>query len=392
MGLFPPPDVRAVDPVLMQDYPAVADLAKRAHARIPFFAWEYLDSGTGAEYARDRNIEALQRYTFTPKFMRGEFQPQIETTLFGQTFAAPFGIAPVGLTGLMWPGAELILAKVAGQRRIPFSLSTVATETPESIGPLAGDMSWFQLYPPREPEMRKDLLKRAADSGFTTCLVTADVPGASMRERQKRAEVAVPPRQTIKTYVRAAIRPAWALATLQHGLPRFRMLEKYASVVDMQQASRFVSQKLGGTLSWDYLDEVRQEWPGNLVVKGIMDVDDARECVARGMDGIVVSNHGARQFDGARASIDALAEIAPVVGDDLTILFDSGVRGGLDICRALALGADFAMLGRAFIYSVAALGERGPGHLIDLLSEDMRSCMTNMGCSSLAELSERLDR
>ena len=375
---------------LLQKYPSVADLEQLARKRIPFFAWEYLSSGTGSEHALQRNLDALATVTLTPQFMRGEFEPDLRTSLFGVDYNLPFGVAPVGLTGLMWPRAEIILAEAAGRHRIPFSLSTVATETPETIGPLANGMGWFQLYPPRDPEIRRDLLKRAADSGFTTVMVTADVPAPSQRERQRRAEVSVPPRRTLKTYWRAAIRPSWCLATLRHGEPRFRMLEKYSSTSDMAQASLFVSQKLGGTLDWDYLEAVREEWPGNLLVKGVLNVEEARECVRRGMDGIVVSNHGARQFDGAPASIEALPAIAAAVGKDTRIVFDSGVRGGLDVCRALALGADFVLLGRAFIFAVSALGNAGGEHAIELLRADLRSCMAQLGCESLDQLRERL--
>lgn len=381
-----------MNPDLSLKFPAVADLARRARKRVPFFAWEYLASGTGAEQGLERNTAAFADVTMTPRFMQGEFEPVLETELFGRRYGAPFGIAPVGLSGLMWPGAELILAAAASRHRIPFSLSTVATETPEAVGALAKDMGWFQLYPPRDPGLRKTLLERAADAGFTTMLVTADVPAPSQRERQKRAEVSVPPRRTLRTYARAAMRPTWSLATLRHGLPRFRMLEDYASSKDMQQISSFMSEKFGGRLSWEYLEAVREEWPGEVLVKGILDVGDARECVARGMDGIVVSNHGARQFDGAPASISVLPEIAAAVGSDTTIVLDSGVRGGLDICRALALGADFVLLGRAFVFAVAALGERGGDHVIDLLRADLRSCMAQLGCASLDELPDRLHR
>ena len=228
----------------MNRYPGIADLESAARKRIPFFAWEYLSSGTGREYALERNVEALQSIVLTPSFMKGEFEPELETEVFGKTYSLPFGMSPVGLTGLMWPGAERILARTAAKYRIPFSLSTVATETPETIGPLADGMGWFQLYPPRDPGLRRDLLQRAHDSGFTTLLVTADVPASSRRERQVRAEVSVPPRRTWRTYLRAAIRPSWSVATLRNGLPQFRVLEKYASSSDMQRISQFMNENL----------------------------------------------------------------------------------------------------------------------------------------------------
>ena len=170
------------------------------------------------------------------------------------------------------------------------------------------------------------------------------------------------------------------------------MLEAYATDNSMKQVSLFVSKIFCGTLSWDYLQEVRKEWPGEILVKGVLDVEDAKRSVAEGMDGIVVSNHGARQLDAAPASITVLPEIAAAVGADTTIVLDSGVRGGLDICRAIALGADFVMLGRPFIFAVAALGERGGDHLIEVLRQDLHSCMSNLGCKTLADLPGRLRR
>lgn len=375
---------------LYAQYPSVAYLERKAKRRIPFFAWEYLASATGLDRAMARNHEALQDVTLTPRFMKGLFEPDLKTELFGIEYNAPFGIAPVGLTGLMWPGAETILARTAAQYRIPFGLSTVATETPETIGPMAKGMAWFQLYPPRDPGIRSDLLSRAKESGFTHLMVTADVPMGSRRERQAHAQVSVPPRKTWQSYLRAAIRPAWSLATLDHGLPRFRTLEKYAQTSDMQRISAFVHEHFGGTLSWDYLEEVRAEWDGPISVKGVLHPEDAKRCVQIGMDGVQVSNHGGRQFDGAPAAIDALPRIVDAVGDDATIIFDSGVRGGLDVCRALALGADFVLLGRAFIFAVAALGRAGGDHLADILIADMLSNMANLGCESVGELGEFL--
>ena len=280
----------AVDLDLYARYPSVAYLERRARWRTPHFAWEYLTSGTGRDQALERNLTAMREVLLRPRFMQGLFEPQLATELFGVTYNAPFGIAPVGLTSLMWPGIERILARSAARYRIPYALSTVATEAPETIGPLANGMGWFQLYPPRDPAIRSDVLRRAANSGFTTLLVTADIPAPSRRERQVHADVAVPPRKTLRTYLRAAMRPAWALATLERGLPRFRTLEKYAKTADMSRISQYISQNFGGTLSWDYLRETRKEWPGPIVIKGIMHPDDARMAVDIGMDGVMVSN------------------------------------------------------------------------------------------------------
>ena len=338
-----------------------------------------------------RNRDALETVTLTPQYMKGDLQPQISTQLFGIDYDMPFGVSPLGLTGLMWPRAERILARAAARYRFPYALSTLATEAPETIGTLVGGMGWFQLYPPRRTDIRGDLLLRARDSGFTTMLVTADVPVASRRERQLRAGVKVPPKITPLMLYRCMIRPAWSLATLIAGTPRFRGMEKYVPGSDMQDLLTFIGMELGGSLDWEYLQAVREEWDGPLVLKGVLDVSEAERAVSLGYDGVRVSNHGGRQFDGAPAAISVLPAIAAAVGARAKILFDSGVRGGLDIARALALGADFVLLGRAFMYGVAALGRRGGDHTAEILQADLVNNMTQLGCATLGELRERLD-
>lgn len=375
---------------LASRYPSIDDLRRKAKRRIPHFAWEYLDSGTGDEHCLARNRQAFADVTLTPQFMQGAFEPQISTRLFGIDYSAPFGVAPVGLTGLMWPRAEQILAKSAARFRIPYSLSTVATEAPEVIGPLTDGMGWFQLYPPRKPEVRRDLLQRAREAGFTTLLVTVDVPIGSRRERQLRAGVSVPPKTTLRTLYHCTIRPSWTLATLQAGVPRFRGLEKYSSGNDMRQMIAFLGESFGGTLDWDYLGALRDEWDGPILLKGILDIEQAQQAVARGFDGIVVSNHGGRQFDGAPASLEVLASIRSALGEEFKIVLDSGARSGLDVARAIALGADFVLLGRAFMFSVAALGAVGGDHAVEILSDDLKNNMIQLGCRTLDELHLRL--
>ena len=375
---------------LMNRYPSVADLRQRARRRIPHFAWEYLDSGTGADECVLRNRKALSAVTLMPQFMKGVLEPDLSTTLFGIRYNTPFGVSPVGLTALMWPRAEQILARAAANYRFPCTLSTAGTEAPETIGPMADGMGWFQLYPPRCGEIRRDLLLRGRDAGFTTLLVTVDVPVTSRRERQLRAGVVVPPKMNALTLYRCAVRPAWTLATLLAGRPRFRGLEKYVDGRDMRDMLSFLGKELGGSLDWDYLREVRDEWTGPIVLKGILDAAQAEFAVSQGFDGIMVSNHGGRQFDGAPAAISVLPAIASAVGDRAKILFDSGVQSGLDIVRALALGADFVLLGRAFMYGVAALGKRGGEHTAEILIADLKNNMSQLGCTRAGELAERV--
>ena len=375
---------------LMNRFPAISDLEKRAKRRIPFFSWEYLASGTGADQAVRHNNDALERIKLLPQLLKGEFAPNVETELFGVKYSAPIGIAPIGLTGLIWPSADRALATAAADRRIPYCMSTVSTTEPEVAGPLADGMGWFQLYPPRENEMRHDLIDRAAECGFTTLVITADVPARSRRERQVKAQIRVPPVIGPRLIAQSAIRPAWSLEVLRSGMPRFRGLEKYIDQATMRDMAGFVGASLGGTLSYDYLAEVRKQWEGPIVVKGILDPDDAMRCIDNGADGIQVSNHGGRQLDGSVAAIDALPPILERVGGAVPVLFDSGVRSGLDVARAIAVGADFVFCGRAFLFGCAALGDVGAGHAYDVLVDELINVMAQTGCRSLDELPSRL--
>ncbi len=370
----------------LNQYPAIYDLAQKARRRIPHVAWEYLESGTGDEDLIRENRKALQNIKFTPRFCRGTLAPQIETSLLGRKYAAPFGIAPVGLTGLMWPKIEQYLAETAARCQIPYTLSTVATDTPEVVGPRVEDMGWFQLYPPREKEFRQSLLKRAKDNGFHTLVVTADVPMPSRRERTKRAGLRMPPSMTPQMIWQGITHPAWTLATLRNGLPRLKTVEKYATHTNMKFISSMVGNRLGGTLSWEYCQILKEEWDGPVILKGILHPEDASKAVEIGLDGIVVSNHGGRQFNGAVPAIDALADIVREVAGKAVILFDSGVRSGLDIMRALHLGADFVLLGRAFIYGVAALGRYGGDHVVEILTDDLKNNMVQVGIENLPDL------
>ena len=240
--------------------------------------------------------------------------------------------------------------------------------------------------------MRADLIERAAKAGFTTLVVTADVPARSRRERQIKAQIRVPPKIGPRLVMQSALHPAWSIAVLRNGLPRFRTLEKYIDHATMQNIAGFVGASLGGTLSFDYLSEVRELWKGPLVVKGILDPDDAERCLDHGADSIQVSNHGGRQLDGAIAAVDALSPILDRVGGRVPVLFDSGVRCGLDVARALALGADFVFAGRAFLFGVAALGFEGAGHAYDVLVDELVNVMAQSGCRELADLPLRLNR
>ena len=229
----------------MMKYPAVSDLAARAQRRMPKVAWAYLSTGTGSEYLLDENTEALQRVKFEPRFCRGSILPDVSTKVFGQDFTAPFGIAPVGLSGLMWPRCETLLAASAHRCGIPYSLSTVATETPETVGPSAGDRGWFQLYAPRDPKQNREILQRARDSGFRTLIITVDIPTPSRRERTKRAGLSNKAKITPEFVWQALIHPTWTLSTLRRGLPRLRMAEDYPEFIQDMSVGAFVKGQRG---------------------------------------------------------------------------------------------------------------------------------------------------
>jgi L-lactate dehydrogenase (cytochrome) len=369
-------------------YPRIADLAQKAKKRIPNVAWAYLDSGTGDESLLHQNQQAFEAIRFLPQYCKGSLAADVETNLFGQTYSAPIGMAPVGLTGLMWPRVEHYLAATAQRMQIPYCLSTVATETPETVGQHVGDMGWFQLYPPKDKTVRDSLLQRAKDSGFKVLVVTADVPMASRRERSKKAGLSVPPKITSKLLWQGFTHPIWSYHTLKRGLPRLRTVEHYTNNTDMKFVSGFVGNRLGGTLDWGYCQELKETWKGPVVLKGILHPDDAKKAIEIGLDGIYVSNHGARQFNGAITAIEALPGIVDVVKGKIPILFDSGIRSGLDAMRALYLGADFVLAGRPFIYGVAALGKYGGDHVAHILIDDLKNNMVQLGVRNVEELRE----
>ncbi|AVO37345.1 alpha-hydroxy acid oxidase [Pukyongiella litopenaei] len=370
---------------LHSTYPGVMDLKWKARKRLPAFVWEYLDSGTGTEATKARNRAALDRVGFLPAVLHGEFTPDLSTRLFGKAFPLPFGIAPVGMSGLIWPGAENTLARAAASAGIPYSLSTVASQTPEDVAPSLGDHGWFQLYPPRDEEIRRDMLNRARAAGFDTLVVTVDVPVASRRERQTRSGLTQPPRLTPRLLAQVARRPAWALAVARAGMPRMRIFDPYVSGARQNLPSTaHIGYLLRTAPDRDYIAWLRDNWQGPLVVKGVLRAEDARMLEDLGADAVWVSNHAGRQFDGAPGAIEVLADIRAAT--TVPLIFDSGIEGGLDILRALATGADFVMLGRAFHFAVAALGEAGPGHLVDMLARDMAANMGQLGVRRLAEL------
>lgn len=362
---------------LHSSYPGLSDLKRRARQRLPRFVWEYVDSGTGSETALRRNRDALDCIRLLPSILHGQLAYDTGVNFLGREFPLPFGVAPIGMSGLVWPDAEGLLARAARTAGIPYSLSTVASQMPEDLTPHIGDDAWFQLYPPKNPEIRADLLNRARAAGFRTLVLTTDVPVASRRERQTRSGLTHPPTLTPRLLAQIAMRPAWALGMARNGIPHMRTLDKYISDTSNLPPTAHIGYLLRTSPDMEYVQWLRDNWEGPFIVKGVLRPQDTDKLQMAGIDAIWVSNHGGRQFDGAPASIEALPAIRSAT--DLPLIFDSGIEGGLDILRALKLGADFVMLGRGFLYSLAALGSRGPAHFIDILRQDLLANMGQLG-------------
>lgn len=349
-------------------------------------AWEYLASGTGAEEALNRNTDAFRNITLNPRFVTAPVVPDTSVRLFGHTHDIPFGVAPVGLSSLMWPNAEAILARAAVNAGSVYGLSTVAGASLEDIGNITGDRGWFQLYTPRDKSVRHDILKRAQTAGYSALLVTVDVPTGSRRERQRRAGVAMPPAITPRLIFDLLTHPTWSLATLKNGPPKFRILERYAPQNELSNPTGFIGRELNSHTTPDDLADIREHWNGPMLVKGVMTKADIEMSLQAGADGFVVSNHGGRQLDIAPAAIDLLPQLAEACSGRATVIYDSGVRSGADIVRALALGAEFVLLGRAFLFGVGALGAKGGDHTFNMLREEVINVMIQLGCEKVSDL------
>ena len=369
-------------------YPALSDLRARARRRIPHFMWEYLDSATGTEQGIQRNRNGLDNVTLKSRILKGEVAHDLTTTLLDQTYDKPFGIAPVGMSGAMWPGAEGMLARLAVRQNIPFCLSTMATRAPEDLKSDIGTRGWFQLYPPGEPDILDDMLNRIRGAGFHTLVLTVDVPSQSRRERQTRGGLTHPPTITPRTLAHIAARPAWAWGTMKYGMPKMPFIGKYSTHKGPLPSTAHIGYLLRIPPDWDYVKRLRDLWSGPFIVKGVLNPQDAVGCQNAGVDAVWVSNHAARQFDGGPAAIDSVAPVRAALGPDYPLIYCSGVEGGLDILRALACGADFVMLGKAFHHGLAALGERGGDHVVHILTEDM---LCNMGQMCIARPNEARD-
>lgn len=373
---------------LVDKYPRVSDMIDIAKRRMPHFAAEYLFAGTGYDEALENNRKVFNQIFLVPKYLKGTVTPVLKTKLFGYEYDAPFGMAPVGMTSLMWPGAEIALSKMSVKNNVPFALSTVACASVEEVGKHLNGQGWFQLYPPEDKAIRNDLLKRAKNAGFKTLVVTADIPASSRRERLRMAGVSVPPKNNLRTFFQAAICPSWSLGTLINGIPAFGTMDQYSNGDwhgNAKSKAGFAGSQMQRYLDWDYLKEVRDIWKGPIVLKGLMHEDDAIK-TTKIVDAIYLSNHGGRKIDIAPSPLQILPDIRKKIGPNFPIIIDSGFYSGQDISKGLMLGADFVMTGRPFIIGLAALGSKGANHVHDILKDELSNIMEQICAKDIKEL------
>lgn len=372
-------------------FPDIPYLRKRAKKRIPGFAFDYLDGGCNAEVNLARNTSEIRDIQLKPYYLRENPDISLETELFGRVYSAPFGVSPIGLQGLIWPNASEILARAAFEENIPYTLSTVGTASIERIAEITEGTAWFQLYHPVEDALRDDLLKRAAEAGIEVLVILADVPSFGYRSKEIKNGLAIPPRMTLRNMMQIASSPAWALQTLLHGQPHFETLKPYIPEgMSLKHLGLFMNKMFNGKLNEERVKALRDRWKGKLVLKGVATEEDAARAIAYGLDGLIVSNHGGRQLDMGESSIKPLQRIAAQYGDQITVMMDSGIRTGPDIANTLAAGAQFAFLGRSFMYGVGALGKKGGHQTINILKTQLRQVMQQLCCSNTQSLPDHL--
>lgn len=376
---------------LNTNYPSISDLRERAKKKIPKFAFEYLDGGCNEDVNLHKNTAEIRDVELLPYYLSKHTGSTMKTNLFGQTYDAPFGIAPVGLQGLMWPNSPEILAKAAFEHNIPFILSTVTTSSIERVAEITEGKAWFQLYHPTENSLRDDIIKRADAAECPVLVILCDVPTFGFRPRDIRNGLAMPPKMNIKNIIQVFGRPHWALQTLKYGQPNFQTLKPYMPKnLDLKQLGKFMDQTFSGRLNEEKIKPIRDMWKGKLVLKGVANEADAEKAIKLGLDGVIVSNHGGRQLDAGESTIKPLSRIAEKYGNKITVMMDSGLRSGPDVARSLASGAAFTFMGRSFMYGVSALGKKGGDHTISLLKTELQQVMEQICCEKIEDFPAHL--
>ena len=366
------------------------DYRELARRRLPHFLFEYIDGGSYAEVTLRRNVADLEAIPLRQRVLRDVSTIDLSTSLFGEAMRLPIGLGPIGLAGMNARRGETQAVRAAAKAGIPFCLSTVSLCAIDEVARASARPFWFQLYMIRDRGFMVDLIARAKAAGCTALLFTVDLPLPGSRYRDMRSGLSGAPgwRGDLRRTLQALARPGWAYDVGLRGRPH-----RLGNLVPVMGKASGLGDYLGWlrdnfdpSCTWADLDFIRKTWDGPLIIKGVLDVDDARSAVGAGADGIVVSNHGGRQLDGVMSSARALPAIADAVGDKLTVLADGGVRSGLDVVRLIALGAKGVLLGRAWVYALAASGEAGVAHVLELFEAEMKVALTLTGCTSVRDI------
>ena len=374
-------------------YPSISDLRRKAKARIPKFAFDYLEGGCNEGLNLARNENDFDNIYLKPNYLKvgGEIDMSVE--LFGRKYSAPFGVSPIGLQGLMWPNAPEILAKAAAKGDIPYTLSTVSTSSIERIAEVSEGKAWFQLDHPTENSLRDDILNRLKAVECPVLVVLVDVPAFGLRYKEIKSGLSIPPKMSINNILQAFARPLWGIKTLQHGIPSFATLKPYMEKgLDMSQLGQFMNRTFTGKVDIEKVAAIRDLWKGPLVLKGIATDEDMQAAIQIGADGVIVSNHGGRQIDAGESSINSLIKLAnnPLYKSKLKIMMDGGIRSGVDLARAHAVGSEFNFMGRPFMYGVGALGNQGGEHTINMFKTHLYQIMQQLTIEKVSQFPERL--
>jgi L-lactate dehydrogenase (cytochrome)/(S)-mandelate dehydrogenase len=368
------------------------DFRAMARRKLPQIAFDFIDGGADDELGMVRNREAFSDYQLLPRYLNDVTTRDQSTTLFGRKYSSPIGISPTGMAGLFRVGADSMLAAAAKKANVPFLLSSASNFRIEDAADIAPDNVWFQMYATSDHRINMDLVRRAREAKVGVLVITVDVPVNSNRERNRRNGFTRPFRMTPSIMLDTLSRPGWLLEYLKSGgMPMMSNWQPYAR----EGANADEVADMYGTLtpapmtSWDTVTAIRREWEGPLVIKGILHPDDALQSAAHGLDGVIVSNHGARQLDTAPSPISMLPAIRAAVGDRMTIMLDSGVRRGSDVITAKCLGAQACFFGRPTLYAVAALGQDGADQVFAIMRREIDAVLTQIGCGNFGDLTER---
>lgn len=376
-----------VVPVTTNDY------KKLAQKRLPNFLFDYIEGGANAEQTLRSNVADFDKYTLKQRVMRDVSQVDTSTTLFGESLAMPLALAPIGMAGLFARRGEVMAAKAAKNNNIPFTLSTVALCSAEEINTATKKPFWFQLYMLRDRNLVLEILNRAKLSGCNTLVFTVDLalPGLRLRDYQN-GMLGDTIKGKISYLTQLLTRPGWIFDVGIMGKPHSlgNLSHQVKSANDLNRYKAFVESQFDPTATWKDIAWLRKNWSGNILIKGIMDADDAKAAIDSGADGIVISNHGGRQLDGVSSTINKLPSIAKAVGDQTSILLDGGIRNGVDVIKSIALGADSVLIGRPWVYAMTAQGEAGINSLLSIFQKEIYSTMGLMGVNNIKEINSDL--